>query len=41
MSSGGGQALVRKWGQVPNGGIDQTFVNWGDPPVPQGKTLEG
>ena len=35
MSGGGGQALVGKWGRVPDGGgIDQIFVNWGDPPVP-------
>ena len=37
MSGGGwgwGQALVGKWGRVPDGGIDQIFAN----PVPtQGK----
>ena len=32
MSDEGGQALVGKWGRVPDGGIDQIFVNWGDPP---------
>ena len=32
MSGGGGQALVGKWGRLPDGGIDQIFANWGDPP---------
>ena len=37
---GRGEALVGKWGQVLDGGIDQIFANWGvtPPPVPhQGK----
>ena len=37
MLVGGGQALVGKWGHVPDGdhgrGIDQIFADWG-PPVP-------
>ena len=37
MSGGGGQALVGKWGRVPEGGIDQIFANWGDHQSPQGK----
>ena len=42
MFGGGGQALVGKWGEVPDrgGGIDQIFTNWGDPQSPLlGKTL--
>ena len=44
MSGGGGQALVGKWGQVPDGGgIDEIFASWGEtpvpPPPPLGKTL--
>ena len=40
MSGGGGQALVGKWGRVPDGGIDQIFANWGDPQSPpREKTL--
>ena len=31
MSGGGGQALVKKRGPVPDGEIDQIFANWGDP----------
>ena len=40
MSGGGGQVLVRKWGQVPDGGgeIDNIFADWGTPPPPR-KTL--
>ena len=41
MSDGGGQALVGKWGRVPDGGggeIDQIFANWGDPQSPLEKT---
>ena len=34
---GGGQALVQKRGQVPDGGIDKIFARWGDSPVPPGK----
>ena len=37
MSGGGGQALVGKWGQMPDGGIDQIFADWGDPQFPPGK----
>ena len=32
MSGGGGQAVVGKWGRVPDGGIDQIFASWGDRP---------
>ena len=41
MSGGGGQALVGKWGRVPDGGMDQIFANWRDPqfPPPRKKTL--
>ena len=39
-SAGGGQALVQKRGQVSDGGgIGKIFARWGDPPVPQEKTL--
>ena len=34
---GGGQALVQKWGQVSDGGIDNIFAGWGTP-IPPGKT---
>ena len=35
MSGGGGQALVGKWGRMPDGGgIDQIFANWGGTPSP-------
>ena len=30
----GGQALVQKWGQVLDGGIDKIFAGWGDPQSP-------
>ena len=36
MSGRGGQVLIRKWGRVPDGGIDQIFVKWGGPPAPPG-----
>ena len=32
MLDGGGQTLIRKWGRVMDGGIDQIFANWGDLP---------
>ena len=32
---GGGQALVQKWRQVSDGGIDKIFAGWGDSPPPQ------
>ena len=35
-TAGGGQALVQKWGQVSDGGIDKFFAG-GGPPVPPGK----
>ena len=37
-SAGGGQALVQKWGQVLDEGIDK-FLPYGGPPSPQEKTL--
>ena len=33
MSGEGGQAPVGKWGQVPDGGIDKIFANWGGTPT--------
>ena len=36
-SAGGGQALVQKWEQVSDGGIDKIFARWGDPLVLPGK----
>ena len=41
MSGGGEQALLGKWGRVPDGGgIDQIFANWGGiPHPPEEKTL--
>ena len=36
MLGGGGQALVEKWGRVPDGtGVDQIFDNWGGGPPSQ------
>ena len=32
-----GQALVQKWGQVSDGGIDKIFTVWGDPQSSQKK----
>ena len=40
-SAGGGQALVQKWGQVSDGGIDKIFARWEGPPVPPGKNPGG
>ena len=37
MGGGEGQALVQKWGQVLDGGIDKIFARWGDPYSPRKK----
>ena len=37
LGGGGRQALVQKWGQVSDGGIDKIFARWGGTPSPPGK----